>query len=65
VDEQSTLEFTGNATNWRQIWQLNVLDSLWNVHLFDGRDSSCWGSSNASLYSIKQMVNSLHSSCSH
>jgi len=58
-------EFTGDAANRRQVWQLNVLDSLWNVHLFNGRHSSCRGSSNASLQDITQPINYSHSSCNH
>jgi len=52
-------EFTGNATDRWQIGQLNVFDSLRNVHLFNSGYSSCWGSSNASLSTI----NHTHQSC--
>ena len=42
-------EFAGNATDGRQVRQLDVLDPLWNVHLLDSGDGTCRSRRNTSL----------------
>jgi len=59
--ERLELEFTGDAANRRQVGQLDVLDTLRNVHLFDSGDRPRWRSSDTSLFSTKQPLHQLHS----